>query len=266
MVKFNLKLRKPKKLLGVDIQDKSCLVVVYDASCQVVLASFECEKETLLTHCANLKLTNAEAVFAIPMKHVFTEVVSVPANLNQNMLEQQLLYLAHDLCPYPLAQLAYDYQYIDEEKDKAQYLFVAAKKELIAEREYYLSESGLVPVVADVAHFALMQSVKHCQNTESYMLYHFDTELLTLVVVKNQWPQYRRHVSIIQNSSTEQKQVALERLRTFFVTTNTNMKHLPVFVSGAGDLKRLGYPVIENEDCQSDYALAMGLALRGAAK
>ena len=213
--------------------------------------------------CKEHKLVGLHCVFGVADKHAYSQQIEVPAKIKASLLEQQLLFIAHEHCPYPLDNLAYDYQLMTETEETKTYLFVAAKKEQLNQHKTKIIHAGLKPLIADIDQYALCRAVQALTEQQNFTLFYFDRESLSLMRVISGIPDFVRHVAMNSTASTDEKHSAMNRLLAFMNSTGANENTLPVYVSGDADLTGLDKRVLSPNETDSCYTRALGLALRG---
>ncbi len=97
---------------------------------------------------------NAKLVaVAVAGSSVITKTIEVPATLKDNQIEEQLLLDADQYIPYPLDEVAMDFQVLGPSPRSSQMvdvLIAACRREHIESREAAIEMAGLVPEVIDI--------------------------------------------------------------------------------------------------------------------
>ncbi|MFI4890296.1 MAG: pilus assembly protein PilM [Steroidobacterales bacterium] len=98
------------------------------------------------------------AAIAISGDAAITKVIQMPRTLRDNDLEAQVEMQADQYIPFPMEEVAYDYQVVGpSEKDSTMMdvLLVATRTENVEQRRAALQAAGLVAKLVDVEAFAL---------------------------------------------------------------------------------------------------------------
>jgi type IV pilus assembly protein PilM len=101
---------------------------------------------------------NKHVVSAVAGSSVITKVLSMPAGLNDEDLETQLTFEADQYIPYPLDEVALDFEVQGAtagRTDMVDVLLAACRRETIDARVDALEAAGLVPKVMDVEAYAM---------------------------------------------------------------------------------------------------------------
>ena len=101
---------------------------------------------------------NKHVVSAVAGSSVITKVLSMPAGLNDEDLETQLTFEADQYIPYPLDEVALDFELQGAtagRTDMVDVLLAACRRETIDARVDALEAAGLVPKVMDVEAYAM---------------------------------------------------------------------------------------------------------------
>lgn len=102
------------------------------------------------------------AAVALPATSVITRTLNLPRNLSNKELENQIYLEADQHIPYPLAEVALDFQRlppINENDDTQPILLVASRKELTVQLDNLLLDADLEPVAIDVESFATERAI-----------------------------------------------------------------------------------------------------------
>lgn len=99
---------------------------------------------------------------AVPTASVITRTLSLPRVLDDNEMEAQVLAEADQHIPYPLNEVAIDFQRLpplNPDDDNQPVLLVACRKETTEQLDHVLEEAGLQPVVIDVENLAMERAL-----------------------------------------------------------------------------------------------------------
>ena len=102
------------------------------------------------------KATNAAA--AVSGSSVITKVIEMPAELNDQAMETQIALEADQYIPYPLDEVALDFEVVGESQnnpDQVDVLLAACRRENVEVLAEALEMGGLVPKAVDVEVFAV---------------------------------------------------------------------------------------------------------------
>ena len=105
------------------------------------------------------KLTRAAA--AVPGSAVITKVLRMPADMNEDAMETQISLEADQYIPYPLDEVALDFEVMGESPDspdQCDVLLVACRRDNVDSRVEALEIGGLEPKVMDVEAYAVERS------------------------------------------------------------------------------------------------------------
>lgn len=174
--------KKKKALLGVDIGSRSVkllqLVRVgsgYRVTCyasrplpenSVVekhIASVAGLGETLYKLATVTRTSGASAAVAVSGPAVITKTIEMPANLNETELENQIIVEADQYIPYPLHDVAIDFERIAESPsnpDRSEVLLAACKKEHVDLRVAALEIAGFCAKVVDIEAYAMARAYR----------------------------------------------------------------------------------------------------------
>lgn len=104
---------------------------------------------------------------AVPTASVITRTLSLPRDLDDDEMEAQVLLEADQHVPYPLNEVAIDFERqppLNPDDDNQPVLLVACRKETTEQLDHVLEEAGLEPVVIDVENFAMERSLNLILN------------------------------------------------------------------------------------------------------
>ena len=100
----------------------------------------------------------SEVAIAISGDAAITKVIQMPRHLNDNDMEQQVEVQADQYIPFPMEEVSFDFQVIDESQndpDMVDVLLVATRTENVDQRRAAVEAAGLKARVVDVEPFAL---------------------------------------------------------------------------------------------------------------
>lgn len=101
------------------------------------------------------------AAVAVPGSAVITKVLRMSAEMNENALEAQIGLEADQYIPYPLDEVALDFEIMglaDDNPDQIEVLLVACRRDNVDLRTEVLQIAGLDPKLVDVEAFAVERS------------------------------------------------------------------------------------------------------------
>ncbi|WP_338505068.1 type IV pilus assembly protein PilM [Pseudomonas trivialis] len=169
--------RKVDTVLGVDINDSGIKLIELSRSvsgysvegyatqslpCRAVVDGSLLDLELIgraLHHALpRLRTSARQAAVAVAGSSVITRVIDLQAGLSDQEMARQIQLEADQYIPYPLDDVAIDFQVRGpcvDNPERVQVLLAACLKEQVETREAVLALAGLVPRVMDVEGFAL---------------------------------------------------------------------------------------------------------------
>jgi type IV pilus assembly protein PilM len=99
-----------------------------------------------------------DAAIAIGGAAVITKVITMPSNLNDKELGEQIELQADQYIPFPLEEVSYDYEVIGPSRgdsDLVDVLLAATRSENVEQRQAVLDAAGLTAKVVDIEAYAL---------------------------------------------------------------------------------------------------------------
>ncbi|PCJ36817.1 MAG: pilus assembly protein PilM [Cellvibrionales bacterium] len=115
-------------------------------------------EETIRKVVALAKPKTLDAAVSVAGSAVITKVIEMPADLSEQGMESQLSLEADQYIPYPLDEVALDYEVIglsEVNSDQVDVLLAACRRENVDLRVEALSAAGLTPKIVDVEVFAI---------------------------------------------------------------------------------------------------------------
>lgn len=107
--------------------------------------------------------TTLRTAVAVPSTAVITRTLSLPRNLDDEEMEAQVLLEADQHIPYPLNEVAIDFERqppLNPDDDNQPVLLVACRRETTEQLDHVLEEAGLKPVVIDVENLAIERAMR----------------------------------------------------------------------------------------------------------
>lgn len=104
------------------------------------------------------KPKSKDAAVAVASSAVITKVIEMPGGLSDQVLETQITLEADQYIPYPLDEVALDFEVLGPSRSNPEavdVLLAACRRESVDQRAQALREAGLVPTVVDVEGFAI---------------------------------------------------------------------------------------------------------------
>ena len=108
-----------------------------------------------------------QAVAAVSGSAVITKTIAMPAGLSEEDIEAQLIVEADQYIPYPLDEVAMDFEVlgpIPGEEKHAHVLLAACRQETIEARVGALKMAGLTPAIMDIEVFARERAMTLLSN------------------------------------------------------------------------------------------------------
>jgi len=175
-------------LLGLDISPEAVKIVelsasrgrirVENADSESLPAGAVNDREVLdvdvVTHTIRSMLersrirTKAVAT-ALPSNAVIVKVISLPADLNDEGIEEQIRFEGSQYIPYSIDAVNFDFAELGPDEQRRGYkrvLLVACKKETVEDRAAILEASGLKPKIVDVQQFTLWGLFQHLEGPQ----------------------------------------------------------------------------------------------------
>ncbi|MGC9128009.1 MAG: type IV pilus assembly protein PilM [Acidithiobacillus sp.] len=103
---------------------------------------------------------------ALPSNAVIVKVISLPADLNDEGIEEQIRFEGSQYIPYSIDAVNFDFAELgpdDQRRGYKRVLLVACKKETVEDRAAILEASGLKPKIIDVQQFTLWGLFQHLE-------------------------------------------------------------------------------------------------------
>lgn len=226
--------RKTKQIMGLDISSTSVKLVELSADgdgyrvdsfavkplpkgavVEKNINDVDAVAETIRQVVSMAKVKTKEAAVAVAGSAVITKIVNMPAGLSDDALEDQITIDADQYIPFPLDEVAIDFEVLgqeDEESNQMQVLLAACRRENIELRTEVLEEAGLVPKVVDVEAYAIERVspfiVGDWEMEEDQLLAIIDVgaTVTTLSVLKGEQTIYTREQLFGGNNLTEEIQ------------------------------------------------------------
>jgi type IV pilus assembly protein PilM len=101
------------------------------------------------------------AAVAVPGSAVITKILHMPKGMNENALETQISLEADQYIPYPLDEVALDFEVLgelDDNPEEIEVMLVACRRDNIDTRVEALNIAGIEPKVIDVELYAIERS------------------------------------------------------------------------------------------------------------
>lgn len=142
-----------------------------------------------------------QAVAAVAGSSVIIKNIVMPSGLSDDDMEAQLAVEADQHIPYPLAEVALDFQVLGPVKDtddQVRVLLAACRSETIESRVDALEKGGLTPKVIDVEIFAMERALGlvrpqfPVQDPESIAIVDIGASMMTLSVLSKGDTVYTR--------------------------------------------------------------------------
>jgi len=174
--------KKSKTLLGVDVSSTAIKLVelepsgdgwrlgnyvirplppkaVQEKNIQDVVAVAECVNQAVTL----LRPSNRACAVAVAGSAVITKMIEMNARLNDTELENQIVVEADQYIPYPLSEVAIDFERQptnDPEAETVDILLAACRRENVDSRVQALEQGGLDVNVVDIEAFAMERACK----------------------------------------------------------------------------------------------------------
>ncbi len=165
--------------------------------------------QKLLQRCP-VKVKNASV--AVADSSVITKIIPMDKSLSESEIEGQILIEAERHIPYPIEEVRFDFEVLDEstEANLVDVLIAAARLETVDHYISAVTQAGLQLKVVDVESYALLRACKiiisQFQDTQSDNLtavFDIGANRSVLTVVKNETPIFTRGDSFGGNKLVE---------------------------------------------------------------
>lgn len=227
---------KKKTLLGVDIGSSSVKLLQlaragsgYRVACYATrrlppnsivekqVVSVEGLGETLHKLATVTRTSGASVAVAVSGSAVITKTIAMPASLNEAELENQIIVEADQYIPYPLDEVAIDFERIAESPsnpDMSDVLLAACKKEHVDLRVTALEIAGFSAKVVDIEAYAMARAYRvfseqaGLQTYRVVALFDIGATISTLHIIVDGRSLYTREQSFGAAQLTAQVQTA----------------------------------------------------------
>lgn len=125
------------------------------------IAEVEAVGEIVRAVHARSKSKLKRAAVAVPGSAVITKLLHMPAGMHENALETQISLEADQYIPYPLDEVALDFEVLGEledSPDQVEVMLVACRRDNVDTRVEALDVAGIEPKVVDVEAYAVERS------------------------------------------------------------------------------------------------------------
>ena len=174
------------------------------------------------------KIKNKRVATAVPVGETIIKIIPLPAELDEQDLEEQINHEAALYLPYPREEVDLDYQkldnFIDEDGiEKVQVLLVATRRDITDLYWETFQEAGLQLDVLDINSFALIRTVREelrkFGSKEAVVLIDIEFDSTEIAIIGDGVPRFSRTISI----GTYQLQNALSRAMNLPPARNTGV-------------------------------------------
>ncbi|MBQ0760530.1 MAG: type IV pilus assembly protein PilM [Zhongshania sp.] len=125
------------------------------------IAEVEAVGEVVRAVHARSKSKLKRAAVAVPGSAVITKILHMPAGMHENALETQISLEADQYIPYPLDEVALDFEVLgelDDSPDQVEVMLVACRRDNVDTRVEALDIAGIDPKIVDVEAYAVERS------------------------------------------------------------------------------------------------------------
>lgn len=91
----------------------------------------------------------------LPRRQILVSIIELPS-IKKDLIAQALKYEVEEHIPYPMNEVYYDYQILEQQEKKTNILLVAVRKEIVDAYVQLLSQVGLKPSFVDVDSFGVI--------------------------------------------------------------------------------------------------------------
>ena len=173
---------KPKAVLGLDITSSTVKLIELSKSggklrvesymvrplppnavVEKNISDMEAVAETIRKVVAQSKSKLTDVACAVAGSAVITKIIEMPEDLNDQAMENQIALEADQYIPYPLEEVALDFQVIGASESTPGHvdvLLAACRQENVESRQQVIEDAGLKAKIVDVEVFALERAFK----------------------------------------------------------------------------------------------------------
>lgn len=173
---------KPRAVLGLDITSSTVKLIELSRSggkfrvesymvrplppnavIEKNISDTEAVAETIRKVVAQSKSKLTDVACAVAGSAVITKIIEMPEDLNDQAMENQIALEADQYIPYPLEEVALDFQVIGPSEStpgQVDVLLAACRQENVESRQQVIEEAGLKAKVVDVEVFALERAFR----------------------------------------------------------------------------------------------------------
>src|SRR5690606_9548066 len=173
---------KPRAVLGLDITSSTVKLIELSRSggkfrvesymvrplppnavVEKNISDTEAVAETIRKVVAQSKSKLTDVACAVAGSAVITKIIEMPEDLNDQAMENQIAPGADQYMPYPLEEVALDFQVIGPSEStpgQVDVLLAACRQENVESRQQVIEEAGLKAKVVDVEVFALERAFR----------------------------------------------------------------------------------------------------------
>lgn len=165
------------------------------------IAEVEVVAEVLRNVVARSRSKLKRGAVAVPGSAVITKVLRMPAEMNENALETQISLEADQYIPYPLDEVALDFEVLgptEDSPEQVDVLLVACRRDNVDLRSEALEIAGLETKVVDVEAYAversfeLMATPLGCDENTVVAIVDIGASMTSLSVIANGETLYTR--------------------------------------------------------------------------
>ena len=148
------------------------------------------------------RISSKKAISAVPVSSVITKQLLLDASLNDDEMESQVVLEAEQVIPYPIEEVALDFEVIGENSqnpDKVDVQLVACRKKTVDSQENILLLAGFQPQVIDIVSNAMERAytlvepqLKLPDQTNNIALIDIGDTAITLNILKDRSSSYVR--------------------------------------------------------------------------
>ena len=157
-----------------------------------------------------------KACVAVAGSSVMTKIISMPATLSEDEMEDQILVEADQYVPYSLDEVNLDFEVqgiTENDPEMVDVLLAASRRENVEDRVEALAKAGLEALIVDVEAFAMenafsvfSEQLPESSNNQAVAIMDIGATMSTLNVVHNDRTIYTREQSFGGKQLTEEIQ------------------------------------------------------------
>lgn len=166
------------------------------------IANMEAVSEAIKAAVKRSRTKSKFAAIAVPASMAISKTITMPGNLSDEDMQEQIQLQADQYVPYPLEEVNLDFQVLgssEASEGDVDVLLVASRSENVEIRVGALEAAGLIPKVVDVESYAMENAFSMCAQQlagggqdQTVAIVDIGATMTTLTVMKNAEIVYTR--------------------------------------------------------------------------